>query len=115
MFKNLLHLKSILGKRNSRKVLFLAPFFLISAMLETVSIGLIVPLVSTLIDDTLIRNFLSNFEKDAYSDLDNFQDGKAHKRIGWALSEIQKNINTQSNRIKITNFEEGLTKGINSI
>jgi hypothetical protein len=61
------------------------------------------------------RHFLSNLEKDAYSDLDNFQDGKAHKRIGWALSEIQKNINTQSNRINITNFVEGLKKGINSI
>jgi ABC-type multidrug transport system fused ATPase/permease subunit len=60
MFKNLLHLKSILGKRNSTKVLFLAPFFLISVILETVSIGLIVPLISTLIDDTAIRNFLSS-------------------------------------------------------
>ena len=61
------------------------------------------------------RYIPSSFEKEAYSDLDNFQDGKAYKRIGWALSEVQKNVNKKSNRIKINDLEDELIKGIHSI
>jgi len=67
MLKNLLILKNILGKQNSRKIFLLIPLFLISALLETVSVGLIVPLVSILTDDSVVRDFLSSRDIFIYS------------------------------------------------
>ena len=59
MLNNLSKLRGILGKNNSKKILLLIPFFIIAALLETISIGLIMPLISILTDDTLATEYLS--------------------------------------------------------
>lgn len=58
MIKNLQNLRGIIGE-NANKIFFLMPLFVISALLETLSIGLIAPLISVLSDDSLIREYLS--------------------------------------------------------
>jgi ATP-binding cassette, subfamily B, bacterial PglK len=62
MSNNLSKLKNILGKGNSKKILLLIPFFIIAALLETVSIGLIMPLISILTDDSLVTEYLTQID-----------------------------------------------------
>jgi ATP-binding cassette, subfamily B, bacterial PglK len=61
MLKTLKNLFYILGKSDTRKITFLIPLFIVTAILETLSIGLIVPLISVISDDSAIREFLSPF------------------------------------------------------
>jgi len=65
--KNLKKLSLILGRRNIVKILLLLPFLIFSVILETFSIGLVVPLVSTIFNPQEV-NFLSNLT--TFLDLD---------------------------------------------
>jgi len=59
MLESLSNLRNILGEYYSKRIVFLLPFFVIFSLLETISIGLIAPLVSVLADDSLVRDYLS--------------------------------------------------------
>jgi len=73
MLNNLSKLRDVLGKNNSKKILLLIPFFIIAALLETISIGLIMPLISILTDDSLVAEYLTQIDFLSSLSLDNIQ------------------------------------------